>query len=433
MVRKKVLISGGLMKSVSIPTSGAAGTVIAGYGGQTLSVAQLQSLLGVTAPTPNTQTPTGSAAGASSASLIVAPGLVGGGALLGSVGLRINKAQAAFLAAGDDEGGGGSGPPGKRGSDGRIGATGPAGTPGGPRGFPIALVADPAEPVPPILVRGRQGIVGPAGPQGVAGNGKLKIWLPEELPEPQIFVGRAKAATGAVVTPTTLAAAILSDTPFAFWECTDASTSLADSSGNGFNLTTVTGTPGYRASPLIPTLPASLFLNLSGYSSSAVANGLSLASSFGRTLPFTTWTFEMVTCIFASGGTNRFFDWRVSGSSGVMAFYYTGSVLTLFLNNANTTLTSVPLPVGIPVHVAVTCSTTGTTSTLNTYFNGVLVGTTTATASTASGGTPTAGIGDYSFGGTTSGITMGYMALFPAVLSAARIAAHAAAAGKLGA
>lgn len=231
---------------------------------------------------------------------------------------------------------------------------------------------------------------------------------------------------------TTLSQQVLSDSPFAFWKCTDASTSLADSSGNGFNLTTVTGTPTFQAGVLIESLPTTNFLNLSGFTATAAANGLSLASLFGRTLPFTTWSIEFVVTIFSASGTNRFFDWRTSASTGVMAIYNTGNILTVFLNNTNTNAATAPLPIGTPVHVVVTCSTTSGTSTIKTYFNGILVGSTTASASTASGGTSTAGIGDYTFGGTTSGITIGYMALYASVLSAARIVAHAQAAGLFG-
>lgn len=225
MVRKKILISAGLMKSVNIPDTADAGTIIGGYGGQTLTVAQLRVLLGVTTAPPNTQTPSGSGAGAAGiAELDVAPGLVGGGLLIGNVPLRINKAQAAAMfCGGEDEGGGGAAPPGKRGKDGAIGPTGPAGTPGGKRGPAVALVVEPDEPSP-ILVRGPRGPVGPQGPSGGGGGGasKLKIWLPSEPDDPPMFVGRAKASSGGV-TPATPVPLTIPDLCYWF----DASTALA--------------------------------------------------------------------------------------------------------------------------------------------------------------------------------------------------------------
>lgn len=429
--RVTIPVKGGLYKSVRVNTQQSAGTTISGFDNQIVSLDQLRAALGLNNKASVTP-PSGGGIG--SASLIVAPGLVGGGPLLGAVPLRINKAQAAamFMGGGDDDGGT-SGAPGKRGKNGAIGANGAAGTPGGPRGYPIALVTEPEEAMA-IPVRGRRGFQGIQGIQGI--SGKPKIWLPENDYEEPMFVGRAKASTGAVVAPTTLAAAILSDSPFAFWKCDDTSTSLADSSGNGFNLTSVTGTPTYQSGLLIPTLPSTTFVNLSGYANTAAANGFFLASALGRTLPLTSFTVELIISQFASSVICRYISWAVSGTANIFSLYNNGGPLSCAINNANIPLLPSGLisALGIPTHIVITCSTVGTTSTLTTYLNGIRVAVSvTATASTASGGAPIFGLGDAgTYSGTTAGVTMGYVALFPTVLSVARIGAHAAAAGMLG-
>lgn len=194
------------MKSVRIPDASAAGTAIAGYAGQTLTVAQLQTLLGVTQATPNTQTPPGGGGGgAGVASLVLAPGLVGGGPMIGSVPLRVNKAQAAamFSTSGKSGQAGPPGQKGKPGPQGPVGANGAAGTPGGPRGFAVALQAPPK--VVYITQRGPRGI---AGPQGIAGQSKGRIWTgPERQVQPIIYAPRkivtSGGATGVNITPDT--------------------------------------------------------------------------------------------------------------------------------------------------------------------------------------------------------------------------------------
>src|SRR5580658_5307384 len=163
MVRKQILVAGGLRKSVLIPDSQNAGTVITGYGGQSLSVAQLKSLLGVSTVPPNTQIPTGG-----TPTVITVQGRPG---------------RIAFMAPDEDEGGGGAAPPGKRGKDGAIGPQGPAGTPGGPRGYPIALIVEPEEPPTPTPVRGARGNQGTPGPAGISGSHGPAVFFISEEPE----------------------------------------------------------------------------------------------------------------------------------------------------------------------------------------------------------------------------------------------------------
>lgn len=269
------------MKSVNIPEGTDAGTIIAGYAGQTLTVAQLQTLLGVVKTPPNTQTPTGGGGSSGSGTLALAPGLVGGGALVGNVPLRINKQQAAAMfcgGGGDDDGGGGSVVPGKRGKDGvpgGIGPTGPAGTPGGPRGHAIATVVEPEDPPTPMLIRGPRGFQGNPGVSGVSRN---RIWMPqsEEYEEP-MFVGRAKASIGGTVS------SLVNITP----DTHPASPTVFD---DEFESGTVIDTTGARRSGANP------WVIFGGSSANyPVANG-SVGATSGtnaavQTLPAGSWTF----------------------------------------------------------------------------------------------------------------------------------------------
>lgn len=413
---------GGLRKVIRIPTATAdAGTTLSGFANQTLTIAQLKTLLGVISVSPSL-----GAGGGGGGAIRLGPGLTGGGPLSGVVPIYLTAPIPYGIM---EEGGGGDGdpgPPGVAGVNG-VGTTGAQ----GPIGPPIFLEAE-AGADGEMTIPGGQG---PAGNPGASGLNGIPIFMISDDgvdgdPGPP---GAAGASSGSTVT--TLAAAILADAPFAFWKCDDASTSLADSSGNGFNLTTVVGTPTFQSGLLIPTLASAQFINFAGYSAATTAHGFQLTSILGRTLPLTTWTAEFVVSMFGqTTGIVRIIDWRTSATTSILAIYNNGGPLSLAFNNTNTPL----LPTGIfglgkPYHIVVTCSTSAGTSTLTCYVNGVRLGAAvTAAASTASGGTPIVGLGDYTYGGPTAGITSGYVALFPTVLSAARIGAHAQAAGLLG-
>lgn len=428
MVRRVTIpVKGGLYKSVRVDTPAqSAGTTISGFDNQIITLDQLRAALGLN--NKGAVTPPSGGGGSSSATLIPAPGLVGGGPLIGSVPLRINKQQAAAMFMSGEEEGGGSGPPGRKGPIGPIGANGAAGTPGGPRGFPIALVTEPDDPPTPIPVRGKQGPAGPQGPAGTGGSGgHMKIWLPENDHEERMFVYPKRSVVSSAVA-TTLAQAILADTPFAFWKCDDAATKLVDSSGNGFDLTTVNGTVAYQTSPLIPSLPTTLFARVGPLSSTGGNNGWQVTSQLGRTYPLLNWTAECVFMPLQSSATfYRILDLRPSGGgSAALTMGFTASTFQNFYPASANNL-SVTVPVGVPLHVVITCSTTSGTSTVTQYVNGVLSGSFTASASALTG-TMIMSVGE--FGGNTSGnFCIGYIALFPATLAIARVAAHATAAG----
>jgi hypothetical protein len=132
------MVPGGVRKSVNIPDAVSAGTTIAGFAGQALSIAQLQKLLGIIVPPSNTQTPTGA----------VIPG---------SMSISTSAVSGIIEDALEGE----MGPPGPQ---------GPAG-PTGPRGAMSFFLAEDGvdgDPGPPGVV-GAAGTAGPAGPTGATG------------------------------------------------------------------------------------------------------------------------------------------------------------------------------------------------------------------------------------------------------------------------
>lgn len=232
----------------------------------------------------------------------------------------------------------------------------------------------------------------------------------------------------------TLAAAILADSPFAFWKCDDASTALIDSSGNGFDLNTVSGTVGYRQSGLIQTVPGTTFALSGNLANSGGNDGWELTSQLGQTYPLLDWSCEFVFCPLSfTTGNYRIFDLRPAGSGAavITIFYGGGSGLECFYPSNFNELT-VPIPIGNPCHVVTTCSTTGGTSTVTVYINGVFAGSYTAAAS-ATSGTMVAQLGALvNFPAASNSFFIGYLALFSTALTAAQVSVHASAAGKLG-
>lgn len=183
MVGKKVQVPvlGGLRKVIQVPTNQAAGTTIQEFGASVVTLAQLKAALGIT----STKTTT-AGGGLGSASLVVGPGLSGGGVLTGAVPLNL-IAPIPFM-FGDEGGGDGDGQMGPPGLNGVIGAVGPQGPPViftldepeealnavpgsvGPQGLTGAV--GPTGPAIFLLGDdGEEGSLGPPGPIGPAGSG----------------------------------------------------------------------------------------------------------------------------------------------------------------------------------------------------------------------------------------------------------------------
>lgn len=154
MAKLQLPAVGGIRKVLKTSAAQSSGTTIAGFAGQTLTVAQLRILLG------STTTVVGGGGGGGSASLLLGPGLEGGGVLTGAVPLRL-IAPLPFLGSDEEsEGSGGDpGPPGPQGPAGN-GATGAP----GPAGPALYFTAEDGE-------EGDMGPPGPPGPPGSGGGG----------------------------------------------------------------------------------------------------------------------------------------------------------------------------------------------------------------------------------------------------------------------
>jgi len=429
----QVPVLGGIRKSILIPNNQGTGTTIDGFAGQLVTIAQLQLALGVTVAKPNTQ---GSGGAASTGSIVPGQGLSGGGPLVGPVTVRLSAPIPAFVF---EEGGGGGdgdpGPPGINGVAGAAGAVGPIG-PAGPSGGPVGpagvatfLAGNDGEDgdVGPPGAKGLTGATGPAGPAGPS-----IIWVPEDYyADDPIVVGAVAAPVASSTTPTLLSV-MLADGPVALWKCDDASSALADSGGGGYNLTTVNGSVNYQYSPLIIGAAAAL-ANVGGAAALAAANGWQASVGLGVALPFTTWTLELTIAPLGTVANNtRIFDFRVGSSSLVITVLLLSGQFQVYWNaGASPVFTGPTLAVNTPYHFFLTCSTISGTSTLTLYQPpvGIVTSTATASASTASGGSPVVTIGGSSANGTTDAFNIGYVALYPSVLSKSRIAAHIAAAG----
>jgi hypothetical protein len=142
---------GGLRKVIKVPGgSVAVGTTISELGSGTVTLAQLSAIITqIQAQQQNTGG--GNIGNGTEAVLVPGQGLSGGGAVLGSVPIRLTAPIPWF----DDAGGGADGDPGPPGAAGKAGATGGV----GPLGPAIFMSADD----------GVDGDVGPPGLQGIAG------------------------------------------------------------------------------------------------------------------------------------------------------------------------------------------------------------------------------------------------------------------------
>lgn len=163
-------------------------------------------------------------------------------------------------------------------------------------------------------------------------------------------------------------------------------------------------------------------------------NNLQLTSQLGQTYPLTNFTVECMV-FFCSGSSNSFrlLDLRpTGGANAVFLLFATTNALSFYIAaTAVMTTTYTAYVPGRPIHVMVTVSTTGGTSTYKMYFNGTMVATATGTAGVTSGSNMVMTIGGWG-GNTSLPFLIGYTALYNTALSPARVAAHAQAAGLLG-
>lgn len=185
MAKKTQLpVVGGLRKVIIPGSNTPAGTTIAELGSTTITLAQLAALLGtLIAPDTGTIAP-----GNATASIVVGPGLAGGGPVIGAVPIRLTAPIPVFVF---DDGGSGDGDPGPPGLPGAAGAPGVSNIPGpavfmlgndgedgqdaipgnqGPAG-PTGNTGAPGPAVFMMVDDGADGEPGPPGPQGPPGGG----------------------------------------------------------------------------------------------------------------------------------------------------------------------------------------------------------------------------------------------------------------------
>jgi hypothetical protein len=138
---------------------------------------------------PNTGN--GTIGNGSEASLVLGPGLTGGGVLLGAVSVRLTAPIPALLA--EDGADGDPGPPGKTGAAGANGSTGAQG-PIGPAAFMAADDGQDGDIGPP----GQRGATGANGANGTAGAPGVAAWsvVDETWTDEELFKGMP-SSTGA--------------------------------------------------------------------------------------------------------------------------------------------------------------------------------------------------------------------------------------------
>lgn len=169
-MKRQVPVIGGVRKVIKDGGNPASpGTTIAELGSDTVSLATLAALI-TQLQSQQVNTGGGNIGDGTEATLVVGPGLSGGGPMLGAVPLRLTAPIPAFIW---DDGGGGDGDPGPPGMPGIRGVNGVTGGIG-PAGPAIFMAGDSGEdgdlgaPGAPGVpgAPGTPGIAGPTGPAG---------------------------------------------------------------------------------------------------------------------------------------------------------------------------------------------------------------------------------------------------------------------------
>lgn len=232
---------------------------------------------------------------------------------------------------------------------------------------------------------------------------------------------------------------VLADTPTAYWKCNEASGSILDYGGGGFNLTTVTNVT-YNHSPLLAG-ESTRYLRFTNTNS-----GAKLTSGLGLSYPLTDLTVECIV-MAGSGGSQTWFgidggagetealnsqvELRINGAApnAPGTFWENGAGS----DNTNSSPTGQLMRVQSVYHVAAVRDATAKTWTY--YVNGRLqdAGVTYTNNPTGGTGTMITYIGATGVGTTNNGCVIGHVAIYNGQkLSAARIFAHALAAGLTG-
>lgn len=234
----------------------------------------------------------------------------------------------------------------------------------------------------------------------------------------------------------TLDEEILADSPTAYWRCDEtAGTTLADASGNGHTMT-LQGTYVLAQSEMVPTLPDKRYLYLSGVAGS----GAERTGTLGLTTPLaSSYTVECIVTVHdTSLSVARFFDIggdvgsEVSAHNSQITLYHAVGALTTGWEhgagiNDNAAADVTPLREGKAYHLVLTRDTTN--GLVQFFINGVFAGDGTDTDDPTGGENSNSRIG-FALNQAPHHGLIGHVALYyGTVLSPARIAAHASAAG----
>ena len=180
---------GGVRKVIRTDNNVTVGTTIAEVGSNTITLAQLAQII-TQIQSQQQNNGGGNVGGGAEASIVLGPGLSGGGVLVGNVPIRLT----APIPWGIEDGGidGDPGPPGAAGPQGVMGSQGPQGIPGtsGTGSGSGLVVWVPEEnwpddigipgPTGPAGAVGATGAQGPAGTGTGGGAGTMAFWVPEE-------------------------------------------------------------------------------------------------------------------------------------------------------------------------------------------------------------------------------------------------------------
>lgn len=203
------------------------------------------------------------------------------------------------------------------------------------------------------------------------------------------------------------AAAVLADSPAAFWKLADASGNFTDSSGNS-NTLTKSGTISYHQTGP-STIPGSFAIKPT---SSGVGAGSQFSAAVDNLtmeawINFPNWTAQPVIC------DNR----NVAGNNGYDMLVVSGGQVSVNLKGIGIFSGTAALSTSTWYLIAIQ----RVSGTWKSYINGALDnGSITSSAPTAPSGATTG------FSGCDNG-TLAYIAFYTTALSAARLAAHYAA------
>ena len=229
----------------------------------------------------------------------------------------------------------------------------------------------------------------------------------------------------------TLADEITTDAPTAYWQLTETGGNLADSAGGGRTLT-VTGSPVYAFCQLVRNLTSKGLKFVPGAYASRASDNL------GVTPPWTgSWSLEFVVMLpedleeelgcFTYGTSGE----TEAGNYQIFATITTARKLNLIweygAGNNVTFSPQIVLPIGFKAHIVWTKDAVN--KIVKCFVNGICAYSYSYTQEPTGGSSSTIDVGRSSTGATTTGV-LGHVAVYMgAVLSDARVMAHAVAAG----